>query len=75
MEKYYEFLQKIEEGRIDITRLYILSCIGGMNPNDEEWKKVEYCYDLWIEADIDLDLGRLSDIVADNWKKYSDEEY
>ena len=74
MEKYYEFLQKIEEGRIDITKLYILSCIGWMKPDEEEWKKVEYCYDLWIEADIDLDLGRLADIVNMNWEEIQKDE-
>ena len=74
MEKYYEFLQKIEEERIDITKLYILSCIGGTKADGEEWEKVEYCYDLWLGADVDLDLGRLADIVNMNWEKIQKDE-
>lgn len=73
MDKYFEILEKIENEKIDITKLYILSCMS-FDTNEENWKAMEYTYDCWIEADTDLDLARLSAIVCDKWEEIQNDE-
>ena len=69
MEKYYNELKNIEEQKIDIVKLFLLSTINmSQATKKEEWKIVNYCYDLWIDTDVDLDLSRLADIVVENWE-------
>ena len=69
MEKYYNELKNIEEQKIDIVKLFLLSTINmSQATKEEEWKIVNYCYDLWLKADVDLDLSRLADIVVENWE-------
>lgn len=69
MKKYYKILDMIEAEKLNIIKLYLLDCVRHLNGIDENEIEnvVEYCYDLWLNANVDLDLGRLSDIVADNW--------
>ena len=75
MEKYYNELKNIEEQKIDIVKLFLLSTINmSQATKEEEWKIVNYCYDLWLEADIDLDLSRLADIVVEFWGKIQNDE-
>lgn len=75
MEKYYNVLKNIEEQKIDIVKLFLLSTINmSQATKEEEWKIVNYCYDLWLEADIDLDLSRLADIVVEFWGKIQNDE-
>lgn len=75
MEKYYNVLKNIEEQKIDIVKLFLLSTINmSQATKKEEWKIVNYCYDLWLEADVDLDLSRLADIVVEFWGKIQNDE-
>ena len=75
MEKYYEVLKQIEGQKIDIVKLFLLSTINmSQATKEEEWKIVNYCYDLWLEADVDLDLSRLADIVVEFWGKIQNNE-
>lgn len=75
MEKYYKMLENIEEQKIDIVKLYLLSTITmSQDTKQEEWKIVNYCYDLWIGADVDMDLARLADIVVEYWQKIKKNE-
>lgn len=75
MEKYYEVLKQIEGQKIDIVKLFLLSTINmSQTTKEEEWKIVNYCYDLWLEADVDLDLSRLADIVVEFWGKIQNNE-
>lgn len=75
MEKYYNVLKNIEEQKIDIVKLFLLSTINmSQATKEEEWKIVNYCYDLWLEADVDLDLSRLADIVVEFWGKIQNNE-
>lgn len=75
MEKYYNVLKNIEEQKIDIVKLFLLSTINmSQATKEEEWKIVNYCYDLWLEADVDLDLSRLADIVVEFWGKIQNDE-
>ena len=67
MEKYFNILDKITEEKIDITKLYILSCCNSFT-DDIAWMQMEYTYKCWLEADTDLDLARLTAIVCDNWE-------
>lgn len=73
MEKYFEMLDIINEKHIDITKLYILSCCS-MDTQELDWEVMNYVYDLWLDADIDLDLARLTSIVCDRWKDIQNEE-
>lgn len=73
MEKYFDILKEIDKQKIDITKLYILSCMSA-ETEEEEWKKMEYTYDCWIEADTDLDLSRLTDIVVEHWYEIQNDE-
>lgn len=68
MDKYFEILEKIHNEKIDITKLYILDCIS-FDTKEEEWEVMQYTYNCWIEADTDLDLARLSEIVCDKWEE------
>lgn len=75
MEKYYNELKNIEEQKIDIVKLFLLSTINmSQATKEEEWKIVNYCYDLWLDTDIDLDLSRLADIVVEFWGKIQRDE-
>ena len=75
MEKYYEMLKNVEEQKIDIVKLFLLSTINmSQDTKEEEWKIVNYCYDLWIDADVDIDLARLADIVVEHWKEIQNDE-
>lgn len=75
MEKYYNELKNIEEQKIDIVKLFLLSTINmSQATKEEEWRIVNYCYDLWLKADVDLDLSRLADIVVEFWGKIQRDE-
>lgn len=78
MEKYFEILEKINKENIDITKLYLLSCLD-ISDRELATEQMEFCYDLWLEADVDMDLARLTDIVKKYWEeiqndKLTDEE-
>ena len=76
MEKYFKLLEQIESEKIDIVKLYLLSCIKFTQDNkEEEWKIVEYCYDMWLKIDEDIDLAKLADIVVENWKDIKEDDY
>lgn len=72
-KEYFEMLKEIDRQKIDITKLYILSCMSS-ETWEEDWQKMEYAYDCWIEADTDLDLTRLADIVQEHWTRIQDGE-
>lgn len=75
MEKYYEMLENVEEQKIDIVKLFLLSTINmSQDTKEEEWRIVNYCYDLWIDTDVDIDLARLADIVVEHWKEIQNDE-
>lgn len=67
MEKYFKILEEIEKNNLDITKLYILSCLD-LKDRELAIRQMNYIYDLWIDADVDLDLSRLADIVVENWE-------
>lgn len=73
MEKYFNMLEKIKEENIDITKLYILSC---MDIKDKElsWQMMNFAYDIWLNADVDLDLSRLADIIVEHWEEIQNDE-
>lgn len=73
MDEYYEILDMIEAKRIDITKLYLLSCLEG-NGKEKEIQMMNYCYNLWLNADVDIELSRLADIVRDNWSRIQQDE-
>lgn len=78
MEKYFEMLEKINKENIDITKLYLLSCLD-ISDKELATEQMKFCYDLWLEADVDMDLARLADIVKEYWEeiqndKLTDEE-
>lgn len=72
-KKYFEILDKIYKEKIDITKLYILSCCA-METDELDWAVMEYTYKCWLDADTDLDLAKLTAIVCDNWKEIQNEE-
>ena len=70
--KYFDMLNKIEEQNINITKLYILSCFSMPIENGTykdclklNWQVMQYIYSCWLQADTDLDLSKLSDVVCD----------
>ena len=69
MEKYFEILENMKLDRLDITKLYILSSTDNRLSKEERVEQMNYVYDLWLDADVDLDLSRMTDIVTENWKK------
>lgn len=73
MEKYFEMLEKINKENIYITKLYLLSCLD-ISDRELATEQMEFCYDLWLEADVDMDLARLTDIVDKNWGKIQNDE-
>ena len=66
-KKYFKMLDKITEEKVDITKLYILSCCS-METDELDWEVMEYTYKCWLDADTDLDLARLTAIVIDHWQ-------
>lgn len=72
-KKYFEMLDKITEEKIDITKLYILSCCS-MDTNELNWAVMEYTYKCWLHADTDLDLALLTAVVVDNWEEIQNDE-
>lgn len=76
MEKYFKILEELENQKIDIVRLFLLSSIKFTQDNKkEEWNIVNYCYDMWLEIDEDIDLAKLADIVVEHWEEILNEEY
>ena len=76
MNKYFKILEQLENEKIDIVKLFLLSSIKFTQDNEEEeWKIVNYCYDTWLEIDDDIDLAKLADIVVENWKDIKNNEY
>lgn len=76
MERYFKLLEQIGKEKIDITKLYLLSCIYSTQDNkEEEWKIVEYCYDMWLKIDGDIDLEKLAYIVIENWEDIKQNKY
>ena len=67
MEKYFKIIEEIEKNNLDITKLYILSCLD-LKDRELAIRQMNYIYDLWIDTDVDLDLSRLADIVVENWE-------
>lgn len=72
MKKYFEILNEIEDNNIDMTKLYILSCV---EQDENTIKKLDYIYDTWLEIDEDICLARLCDIVDMHWEEIQDDEY
>lgn len=71
MNDYYIVLGAIEKRKINIIKLYLWQCIneiGKIFNTETKIKIMNYCYDLWLDANENLSLGRLADIVADNWQ-------
>lgn len=76
MEKYFKLLEQIENEKIDIVKLYLLSSIKfTQDSKEEEWKIVNYCYDMWLKIDADIDLAKLADIVVENWEDIKEDKY
>ena len=72
MDKYFEMLDKIVEEKIDMTKLYILSCI---ERDEENLAKLDYIYDTWLDIDEDICLARLCDIVNTHWEEIKEETF
>ena len=76
MEKYFEKLEDLENQKIDIVKLFLLSSVKFSQDNKkEEWNIVNYCYDMWLEIDEDIDLAKLADVVVENWKDIKKDKY
>ena len=76
MNKYFKILEQLENEKIDIVKLFLLSSIKFTQDNEEEeWKIVNYCYDMWLEIDDDIDLAKLAYIVVENWEDIKNDEY
>lgn len=76
MNKYFKILEQLENEKIDIVKLFLLSSIKFTQDNEEEeWKIVNYCYDMWLEIDDDIDLAKLADIVVENWEDIKKDKY
>lgn len=73
MDKYFKILDQINEEKIDMTKLYILSCMD-ISDKDLSWQMMNFAYDVWLNADVDLDLSRLADIIAEHWKEIQNDE-
>ena len=72
---YYIVLGAIEKRKLDMTKLYLLSCLENASIFTEtQIEMMNYCYDIWLNADFDLSLGRLADIVADNWEDIQEDK-
>ena len=76
MNKYFKILEQLENQTIDIVKLFLLSSIKFTQDNEkEEWNIVNYCYDMWLEIDGDINLAKLADIVVENWEDIKNDEY
>lgn len=79
MEKYYKILKEINENKLDITKLYILSCITYDKQDklltSKVLKMLDYIYDTWLDIDEDICLEKLCDIVCEHWEEIINEEY
>lgn len=79
MEKYYKILKEINENKLDITKLYILSCITYDKQDklltSKVLKMLDYIYDTWLDIDEDICLAKLCDIVCEHWEEIINEEY
>lgn len=72
MDKYFKILDQINEEKIDMTKLYILSCI---ERDEENLAKLDYIYDTWLDIDEDICLARLCDIVNTHWEEIKEETF
>lgn len=75
MKEYYEILKEIENKKLNITKLYIYSCVSTEIEENEHQKIVDYIYDTWLKIDQDICLARLCDIINDNWENIKNNEF
>ena len=73
MDKYFEILEQIKKEQLDITKLYLLSCLDLSNKKLATMQ-MQYCYEVWLDIDTDIDLAKLADIVSMNWEKIQNDE-
>lgn len=66
MEKYFKILGQIKKENLNITKLYILSCLD-LEDKETATNQLNYIYKAWLDLDVDIDLSRLSDIVSEHW--------
>lgn len=74
MERYFEILDMIKAERLDITKLYVLSSTDNTLSKEERLEQMDYVYNTWLDADVDVDLARMTDIVTENWEKIRNDE-
>lgn len=74
MERYFEILNMIKAERLDITKLYVLSSTDNTLSKEERLEQMDYVYNTWLDADVDVDLARMTDIVVENWEKIKNDE-
>lgn len=74
MERYFEILNMIKAERLDITKLYVLSSTDNTLSKEERLEQMDYVYNTWLDADVDVDLARMTDIVIENWEKIKNDE-
>lgn len=75
MKEYYEILKEIENKKLDITKLYIYSCISTEIEENEHQEIVDYIYNMWLKIDEDICLARLCDIVNEHWEEIKTDDY
>ena len=73
MDKYFKILDQINEEKIDMTKLYILSCMD-ISDKGLSCQMMNFAYDIWLNADVDLDLSRLADIIVEHWEEIQNDE-
>lgn len=75
MKEYYKVLKEINDKKIDITKLYIYSCISTEIEEQEHERIVDYIYDTWLNIDEDICLARLCDIVNEHWEEIKEDKF
>lgn len=68
MEEYLKILKNIENKKLDINILYILSCLELKYMNKKTiQKQTDYIYNIWKKSTIDLSLSKLCEVVKSVW--------
>lgn len=75
-EKYFEILDKINKEKIDITKLYLIDCLSMNKKFNKEtiYAQAEFCYDVWLNSNVDLSLSRLAELVQYHWAEIQNDE-
>ena len=72
--KYSTTRNKTDYKDLGLSDVYIFGHSLDISDKDLSWQMMNFAYDIWLNADVDLDLSRLADIIVEHWEEIQNDE-